>query len=140
MASGGLKLPEGAVEMPQTLSGPAKVVWEAIAPVCQQMGTLTLADVQAFAKLCELEATAQAASAQKDVEGFSLFLLTTITDSAGNEHPKVQIHPAIKLEGETSVKLRPYYDYFGMTPSGRARIAVPKPDDAPKSKWAGALG
>ncbi len=133
------KVPEGAVRAPDTLSVAAQVVWAALSPVCLQMGTLTAADVPAFAKLCELEATAQGASAQKDQPGFSLFLLTTMVDSAGNEHVNVKVHPAIKLEGETAVKLRPYFDYFGMTPTGRARLVVPKRDEAPVSKWAGVL-
>ena len=103
------------------------------------MGTLTVADVPAFARMCELQATAEAASAHKAEPGFSLFLFTTVVDGAGNMHPQVKVHPAIKLEGETAVKLRPYYDYFGMTPSGRARLRVPKKAEEPPSKWAGAL-
>lgn len=131
-------VPVGPVEKPIGLSTLAAAVWDEIAPVCVAMGTLTSADVQAFARLCELEVTARGASKQKDEPGFSLFLLTTMVDSAGNEHVNVKIHPAIKLEGETSVKLRPYYDYFGMTPSGRARISVPKAEK-PASKWEGVL-
>ena len=59
---------------------------------------------------------------------------TTMVDSAGNEHQQVKVHPALKLESDTATKLRPFYDYFGMTPTGRARIHVPK-SEAP-SKWA----
>lgn len=132
-------VPQGEVVKPAELSGSAGVVWDRIAPVCLQMGTLTPADVPAFARLCELEATAVAASAQKDTPGFSLFLYTTMVDSAGNEHQQIKVHPAIKIEAETSVKLRPFYDYFGMTPSGRARLHVPKKAEEPVSKWAGAL-
>jgi P27 family predicted phage terminase small subunit len=130
--------PHGEVVKPAELSHGAGMVWDRLAPVCLDMGTLTAADVTAFAKLCELEATAEAASAQKDRPGFSVFLHTTMVDSAGNEHQQVKIHPAIKLEGETSVKLRPYLDYFGMTPSSRSRIQVSQPDE-PTSKWAGVL-
>lgn len=129
-------MPAGEVVKPEELSGAASGVWDRLAPVCLQMGTLTVADVPAFVRLCELQATAEAASAQKDAPGFAIFLYTTMVDSAGNEHQQVKVHPAIKIEGETAVKLRPYYDYFGMTPSGRARIHVPKPEQ-PVSKWAG---
>jgi hypothetical protein len=126
-------IPQGDVVKPMELSGGAALVWDRLAPVCLQMGTLTSADVVTFGRLCELQATAEAASGQKDRPGFSIFLHTTMVDSAGNEHQQVKIHPAIKLEGETAVKLRPYYDYFGMTPPGRARIQV-RPT-APVSKW-----
>src|SRR5262245_57695879 len=108
------KPPEGAVEAPETLSGVAKTVWEGLAPIALAMGTLTTADVAAFATLCELEATRRLASAEKSREGFTPFLLTTITDSAGNEHPKVQEHPAIRLERSTAGALRPYYEKFGL--------------------------
>jgi phage terminase small subunit len=119
-----------APEKPETLSIGAGVVWDWLAPMCLAMGTLTAADVPAFAKLCELEATAIAASQQKDRPGFTVFLHTTMVDSAGNEHQQVKIHPAIKLEGETAVKLRPYYEYFGLTPA-RTR----KPTKDPVNPW-----
>lgn len=128
------RVPEGEVGKPAALTHGAGVVWDRLAPVCVQMGTLTRADVSTFATLCELQATMEAASGQKDRPGFTIFLHTTMVDSAGNEHQQVKIHPAIRLEGETAVKLRPYYDYFGMTPTGRARIQV-KPATEPVSKW-----
>jgi P27 family predicted phage terminase small subunit len=132
--------PKGPVEAPESLTPPARAVWEKIAPICIAMGTLTQADVTAFARFCELQATAQEASSHKSRPGFSLFLYTTMVDSAGNEHQQVKIHPAIRLEGETAVKLRPYYDYFGLTPSGRARLQVKKDSQEPEeSKWAGAI-
>jgi hypothetical protein len=67
--------------------------------------------------LCELEATARAVSAKKDSdpEKFS-----------------------VKQEIETAAALRPYYERFGLEPSARARIKVPKSE--PVSKWAGIVG
>ncbi len=129
----------GGVVMPDGLSEDMQAVWAWIAPVLLQMGTLTVADVPAFLELCALQVTSRKAQAEKARDGFSIFLQTSTVDSAGNEHQNVKIHPAIKLEGETANKLRPYYDYFGMTPSGRARLTVPKTDEAPASKWAGVL-
>jgi P27 family predicted phage terminase small subunit len=128
------KPPQWSVTVPETLSMVAKVVWAELAPVAQAMGTLTAADVAAFATLCELEATRRAASAEKDRDGFTPFLMTTITDSAGNEHPKVQAHPAITLERNTAGALRPYYEKFGLEPVGRARISVPQQEE-PLTKW-----
>jgi phage terminase small subunit len=111
---------------PGTLSVAAGVVWEELAPICLHMGTLTSADVPTFSKLCELEATFRDVARQKDAEGFAIFAVTGV-------------HAAIKVERETATALRPYYDYFGMTPSSRARIRVREKDEAPQSKWAGAL-
>ena len=113
-------------------------MWDEIAPVALAMGTLTTADVQAFATLCELEVTRRQASLEKNREGFSPFMVTTMVDSAGNEHMNVKEHPAIKLERNTAAALRPYYEKFGLEPVGRARISVPKQKE-PESKWAGVL-
>jgi P27 family predicted phage terminase small subunit len=106
-------------------------VWGEIAPVAQAMGTLTTADVEAFATLCELESTRRMASAQKDAEGFTPFLVSEDFNGAD----KLQVHPALKLERETATALRPYYEKFGLEPSGRARIALPKKKE-PENQWA----
>ena len=90
-------------------------------------------DVPAFAKLCELEVTARLASAQKDAPQFSVFLLAEDFNGAAT----VKVHPALKLERETAMALRSYYERFGLEPSARSRIRVPKPPDEPVSKWAG---
>ena len=127
--------PAGEVVKPPGLSTRAGEVWDALAPVCVAMGTLTAADVRPFARLCELEVTAREASSQKDAPGFAMFTLSEDYNGAA----KVGVHAAIKVERETSIALRPYYDYFGMTAPSRSRIQVPKPKDEPVSKWAGAL-
>lgn len=125
--------PIGPVDKPKRLSGAATVVWEELAPVCEAMGTLTKADAKAFATLCELQATLDMASAQKDADGFAPF--TVGTDY--NDAPVVKIHAALKLERETASALRPYYEKFGLEPSGRARISLPKQAE-PASKWGAA--
>jgi len=126
--------PKGPVVKPE-LSAGADRVWDALAPVCEAMGTLTAADVRVFATLCELQATFIAAVKEKNAEGFSPFLVTTMVDSAGNEHMNVKEHPAIKLERNTAAAMRPYYEKFGLEPVGRARIHVKKPEE-PVNKWA----
>src|SRR5262245_35297650 len=71
------KPPQGDVKPPESTSKAALAVWAEMAPIALAMGTLTTADVAAFARYCELEATARLASAEKDREGFSVFLFTT---------------------------------------------------------------
>jgi P27 family predicted phage terminase small subunit len=129
------KPPTGPVTKPTELSGRAAEVWDELAPVCIEMGTLTPADVLPFVRLCELQATAQEASRQKDAPGFAMF--TVSEDYNGAD--KVGIHAAIRVERETAIALRPYYEYFGLTPGSRARLTVPKKAEEPVSKWAGAL-
>src|SRR5262245_32872202 len=88
------KPPAGEIVAPESISAAGRAVWEELAPVALSMGTLTTADVSAFAKLCELEATSRMVSAEKDRDGFSPFIMTTMVDSAGNEHVDMKEHPA----------------------------------------------
>ena len=102
----------GPVVKPGYLSAPASAIWDEIAHVCLEMGTLTAADVPTFAKLCELEHTARLASQGKEYPGWK------------NQ----------REERDAATAIKSYYDFFGMTPSGRSRIKVPKQPEQ-KSKW-----
>jgi len=103
--------------MPEGLSAAGRVVWGEIAPVCLYMGTLTAADTRPFWTMCEMQATWEQNCRLKGTDGFD-----------------------VRLERELANGMRPYYEYFGMTPSSRARISVPKKtEEEPQSKWAGAL-
>jgi phage terminase small subunit len=110
-----VKPPAGEVTKPVALSVGAGVVWDEEAPGCVYMGTLTRADRKAFAAYCEVQAsfTANALRKDSDPERFSAH-----------------------VESDLANKLRPYFEYFGMTASGRARLAAPKAEQ-PASKWAG---
>lgn len=106
---------DGPVVKPAYLSALAAGVWDEIAPGCLAMGTLTGPDVPAFVRLCELESSARVFSQHKEEPGWK------------NQ----------KEERDAATALKSYYDFFGMTPSGRSRIRVPKQAEAPVSKWAG---
>jgi phage terminase small subunit len=118
--------PAGEIVTPPTLSPQAHQIWERLAPVCLAMGTLTVADLGAFAALCELQATLELACAQKKLAKFRPIF-------------KGRIHPILRLERETATALRPYFEKFGLDPIGRARITLPAAPEAPPSKWAGVL-
>jgi len=92
-------------------------VWDELAPIALAMKTLTVADVRPFGTLCELQSTLLQAVSVKGTEAFDA-----------------------RLERDTAVALRPYYELFGLTPVARARIVVPKAKEQEQaSKWAGAL-
>jgi phage terminase small subunit len=50
--------PDGEVEKPEGMSAPAGAMWDRYAPMIEEMGLLTVADVPAFAFLCALMAEA----------------------------------------------------------------------------------
>ena len=109
--------PSGEVRKPDGLSPGAEVVWDELAPVLTYMGTLTPADLRPFWFLCEMQATWEANCRLKGTDEFKG-----------------------RLEMELANAMRPYFEYFGMTPASRARISVKKPKETePASKWAGAL-
>lgn len=125
--------PVGDVAKPAKLSRSAGVIWDELAPVCIAMGTLTVADVRPFARLCELQANLDKACESKDAEGFGLFTMSEDYNGAA----KMGLHAAVKLEKELSPVIRPFYELFGLTPVSRARIAMPKKSEEQVSKWAG---
>lgn len=104
--------PDGPVVRPDYLSTGGIAVWDRESPICLAMGTLTPADVAAFATMCELVARFQANA--------------------------IQAEPNPNIAVNTANSLKAYFDYFGMTPSGRSRIRIPKAE-GPVSKWAGVI-
>ncbi|HXG72961.1 MAG TPA: hypothetical protein VNJ04_20390, partial [Gemmatimonadaceae bacterium] len=75
--------------------------------------------------LCELEATRQAVSAQKDAPGFDL---------ASDEGRRT-----LRAERATAAALRPFLALFGLEPVSRARMVAPPMPASMPSKWAGVL-
>lgn len=109
--------PGDPVVKPTGLSPGGSRVWDEMAGICIEMKTLTVADTKPFIAFCELQATFEAVVATKGSKAFD-----------------------IRQERECAAAVRPYYDFFGMTPVSRARIALPTAamEDA-KPKWMSAL-
>ena len=116
--------PAARVVRPAELSRVAVVVWNVLAPLAIEMGTLTASDVYAFRTLCELQGTLDLVSAQKDADAFRLFTTRGMVD-------------VIRLERQYATALRPYYAMFGLDPADRSRIALPTKAKPPVSKWTG---
>jgi phage terminase small subunit len=111
-----LRPPVGEIVKPAGLSPGAAVVWDEIAPICLYMGTLTTADVPAFARMCEMEEQWNQVIALKGTKGFKLARMLQLARD-----------------------LRPYSALFGLDPLSRSRIQVRQPDEASQAKWAVAL-
>src|SRR5262252_3878976 len=101
------KPPAGEAVPPVGMSTEALAIWQELAPVCQHMGTLTIADAEAFATLCELQATFRAASAAKDNR--ELFRLKVDPDDP--QMVTVVIDQVLKVERETAHTMRAFYEY-----------------------------
>jgi phage terminase small subunit len=96
--------PSDAVVKPDYLTPISARIWDEMAPDCIAMGTLTRPDIEAFAKMCELEASARFWSQGKELPGWK------------NQ----------REERDAAAALKAFYIEFGKTPSSRSRIKVPK--------------
>ena len=123
------------VVKPEGLSTHAGQVWDRLAPKCEAMGTLSPEDADAFQILCELRATAMLIARVKGEPDFTPLVVEATVDADGGTHVKHRENQILKMEKQNAAATRPYLDMFGLTPSSRPRLRVPKKADAPKSKW-----
>jgi P27 family predicted phage terminase small subunit len=100
---------------PAHLSDGAKREWRALAPAAWTIGTLTVADLVAFALLAETLATAEAARQTVAAEGFSV--------STGDSGQKA--HPAVGAMAAARGQARQLLDAFGLMPRSRQGLDVP---------------
>lgn len=96
--------------------------WDALAPQLVALGILTNLDgVGALAQLCELLATRDQIVVRKSQKSFRL----TIKDRGVEKE-----NPVITMERRVAQQLPRYLAMFGMEPSSRSRLRVPKPTES----------
>lgn len=100
------------------LSKEAKQEWQKLAPEAFTLGTLTQADLCAFALLCETLATEKDARAILKKDGL---MLETGTGSQKG-------HPAIKVLETARGQAHRLLESFGLTPKGRLHVAIKEPE------------
>lgn len=117
--------PIGKARVPSWLSKRGRKEWRALAPTLEACGCLTSADAVPFATLCD--AIVNLADATRLVE-----------EQGGiieDEHGR-RINPALRAQRNYTEVVLKLSQRFGLTPSDRTGIKVPKPKD---SKWTGIL-
>jgi P27 family predicted phage terminase small subunit len=118
-----LESPAGVPEMPPRLMvDPAAVEkWQEMIPLLQQLGTITLADGEALAVLCEVYAASQSCLLALRASGVVMH-----TDLGG-----VKPNPAGSLYRSLVALQVQIMAEFGLTPSSRARLggSQEKPTD-----------
>lgn len=105
--------------MPTWLRPDAKTTWKRVVPQLQQMGVLGNVDANALGRYCELHArwVAAAKAVRKGGETVEL------KNAEGDVYMIAQ-RPEAKLMMSLNESLRKLEAEFGMTPAGRARLAV----------------
>ena len=115
---------------PDWLADDAQAEWKRLAPMLERLGVLTETDTGALTAYCEAWATWKGAT--QKIRQFGMVLTTK--EKGG--FPVVS--PYVKIAHNALMHMRALLVEFGMTPSSRARVHVPKAGDAPPvSRWAG---
>jgi len=113
--------PEGTISYPNWLSQAGQAAWENLAPTLIDMGLLTTADVHSFALLCEAYALYVSASETITANGptyESVNVKTGVT--------MVRQRPEVAIAADAWRRTALMMQQFGMTPSARGRVQVPK--------------
>jgi len=116
--------PPGDTDMPAWLADRPYAVeaWEHYAPLADAMGVLTTADVGALALLCAAFADYRDAWAIVQDEGATY---ERISDRGGVSQAA---HPAVAQMADAWRRASAMLAQFGLTPSARNKVSVPKGD------------
>jgi len=108
----------------------AATEWRRLAPLLRHCRVITEAERSALIALCQEWSKYQ--QANKVISESGAILKT----------PKgmPMLNPALGIADKALAQLRPLWDMFGLSPSGRAKItALPEPGGPDRSKWDGLL-
>lgn len=119
--------PQGGMpSRPEWLLPEAKREWSRLAPELERLGLLTPVDRAAFAAYCQ--SWAMYVQALKDIEEHG----TTFVTDKGYEGPR----PSVGIASKMLEKMAVYGAKFGLSPSDRARLAIPeKPAEDPFAEF-----
>jgi P27 family predicted phage terminase small subunit len=112
---------------PPWLDPEAQAEWTRLAPVLQRLGVFMETDTAALTAYCEAWATWKGATQQ--IRKFGMVI-------KGKEAVPI-VSPYVKIAHNALLHMRALLTEFGMTPSSRARVHVPKADQPAVSKWVG---
>ena len=115
-----IKPPIDNVECPDWLCSVAKKEWKRIQEDLINLGLLTNIDVNQLAIYCDAYAKYRKAASEIDKYG----LVIKHTNKAGATN--VVTNPYVLIAGKYADLIKKFCDEFGLTPSSRARLAIPQ--------------
>ncbi len=123
--------PVVTLRAPSWLDKDAKKEWRRLAPMLERLGVLTESDTGALTAYCTAWSTWKTAT--QKIREFGL----VIKHPTAGKLPVVS--PYVRIANNALTQMRGLLLEFGMTPSSRSRVHVPKTDKPVASKWAGYL-
>ncbi|MCP3997262.1 MAG: phage terminase small subunit P27 family [bacterium] len=118
------KPPKDAPRCPVWLSAEAKTVWRRVVPMLERMGVLTLVDGDALNGYCQTYARWKKAEEFLEKHGD----VYPLRDEQGRVRCMQQF-PQVAISRNLLQLLKSYQQEFGLTPSARSRIELPKPNE-----------
>jgi P27 family predicted phage terminase small subunit len=113
---------------PAWLSKYAKREWRKLAPELSRLGLLTAVDRGCFAGYCSALAEFRAATETIEKEGHYLTVGGFFDEEAKEwRGGQMQPHPALAQQRTAMKAMRDFGTLFGLDPSSRARLDVPRP-------------
>jgi P27 family predicted phage terminase small subunit len=115
--------------MPEWLNAEAAAEWGRIVPELEAMGLLTLVDRATLATYCAAWSELHDATRTLDTEGRIIEVEVFARDSGEKVGTRKTIHPAVRLQREAFRLVKQFLGEFGLSPSSRTRLTVPKKQD-----------
>lgn len=124
--------PAPGAKCPHHLSAEARKEWRRITPELERLGVLTMVDESALAACCQL--WGRHVELEKGIAKEGMYIDTPVItkagemvlDQDGKPYTTQEKNPKVAESRLTLSAYRNYCVEFGMTPSSRARISVPK--------------
>ncbi len=110
-------------EPPEHLGAEAAKCWRRVAPMLTGMGVLTDSDLPAFEQLCMTWQEIQDLNVTLEILGGTTYETTSIQGGFMRRS-----HPEVAQRADAVRRLLAFMGQFGLTPSARARLAVPGAD------------
>lgn len=135
------KPPPVAPRCPHWLHKEAKKEWKRIAPILEQLGLLTQADMAALAGYCQSWAQFREATEfiHKNGHAYPIWERSedgsVKRDEAGKPILRyMQQWPQVSIANQALKQIRSFCSEFGLTPSARGRISIPTQETADEYK------
>ena len=108
------------IELPTWLDKEGKKEWKRIAKDLEELNILTNVDITALGMYCDAYSKYQLATKKINEEG----MFIEYTNKAGATN--IIEHPAVKAQVKYADLIKKLCSEFGLTPSARAKITLPK--------------
>lgn len=118
------------LDPPDDLAPEAAEHWRRLAPICDGMGVLTVADGDAMRGLCET--LAEVRSLRRLIAEYGGYTFETMNAAGGR---MLRAYPEVAILSDAERRLLEYLRRFGLTPADRSRVSAAPAAPEAASPW-----